>query len=154
MYLLKLKYFGIIQTSFQWFPLKPVASYMAFYFLILIGYFFVSYIFYIENFNMIKIKLNLWNVLSFFAMSFSGIETFHFLVYIWELFKATLFIGWFFCWIWFPNLNLTTVFLCLERTPFPPLVSIYRTQGDSVKHSWQQSLFKRQNTAYHRSRIC
>jgi hypothetical protein len=32
------------------------ASYMAFYFLILNGYFFVSYIFYIENFNMIKIK--------------------------------------------------------------------------------------------------
>jgi hypothetical protein len=35
------------------------ACYMAFYFLILTGYFFVSYIFYIENFNMIKIKLNL-----------------------------------------------------------------------------------------------
>jgi len=35
------------------------ASYMAFYFLILTGYFFVSYIFNIENFNMIKIKLNL-----------------------------------------------------------------------------------------------
>jgi hypothetical protein len=43
----------------QWFPLKPVAGYMAFYFLILNGYFFVIYIFYIENFNMIKIKLNL-----------------------------------------------------------------------------------------------
>jgi hypothetical protein len=28
---------------YQWFPLKQVASYMAFYFLILTGYFFVSY---------------------------------------------------------------------------------------------------------------
>jgi hypothetical protein len=27
----------------QWFPLKPAAGYIAFYFLILIGYFFVSY---------------------------------------------------------------------------------------------------------------
>jgi hypothetical protein len=41
----------------QWFPLKQVASYMTFYFLILTGYFFVSYIFYIENLNMIEIKL-------------------------------------------------------------------------------------------------
>ena len=49
---------SLIKTL-QWFPLKPVASYMTFYFLILTGYFFVSYIFYIENFNMIKIKLNL-----------------------------------------------------------------------------------------------
>ena len=51
--------FPVVNVHVQWFPLKPVASYMAFYFLILTGYFFVSYIFYIENFNMIKIKLNL-----------------------------------------------------------------------------------------------
>ena len=37
----------------QWFPLKLAVGYMAFYFLNLTGYFFVSYIFYI------KIKLNL-----------------------------------------------------------------------------------------------
>ena len=60
-----------------------------------------------------------------------------------------------------------TVFLCLlnalvHRThPLSSpknlgkiLVPIYRTQGDSVKHSRQKSSFKRQNTAYHRSRIC
>jgi hypothetical protein len=60
-----------------------------------------------------------------------------------------------------------TVFLCLlnalvHRThPLTSptnlgkiLVPIYRTQGDSVKHSRQKSSFKRQNTAYHRSRIC
>ena len=34
------------------------------------------------------------------------------------------------------------------------LAPIYRTQGDSIKHSRQKSSFKRQNTAYHRSRIC
>jgi hypothetical protein len=48
-----------VENDLQWFPLKLVASYIAFYFLILTGYFFVSYIFYIQNFNMIKIKLNL-----------------------------------------------------------------------------------------------
>ena len=60
-----------------------------------------------------------------------------------------------------------TVFLCLlnalvHRThPLTSptnlgeiLVPIYRTQGDSVKHSRQKSSLKRQNTAYHRSRIC
>ena len=34
------------------------------------------------------------------------------------------------------------------------LVPIYRTQRDLVKHSRQKSLFKRQNTVYHRSSIC
>ena len=60
-----------------------------------------------------------------------------------------------------------TVFLCLLNTlvhrthPLSSpknlgeiLVPIYRTQGDLVKHSRQKSSFKRQNTAYHRSRIC
>ena len=62
--ILEFEYFSYIVAvigidSYQWFPLKPVASYMDFYFLILTSYFFVSCIFYIENFNMIKIKLNL-----------------------------------------------------------------------------------------------
>ena len=66
----------------------------------------------------------------------------------------------------FPH-ELCTVFLCLLNAlvhrmhPLSSpknlgeiLVPIYRTQGDSVKHSGQKSSFKRQNTAYHRSRIC
>ena len=48
----KIVYFVSAEKNYfshkQWFPLKPTA-----------GYFFVSYIFYIENFKMIKIKLNL-----------------------------------------------------------------------------------------------
>jgi hypothetical protein len=78
----------------QWFPLKLAAVYMAFYFLILTDYFFVSYIFYIENFNMIKIKLNLLKTIQFAECSIVFRDAiFHFLVYIRELFKATLFIG-------------------------------------------------------------
>ena len=56
-----LKWFRRLQR----FPLKPAAGYMDFYFLILIGYLFVSYIFYIKNFNMIKIKLNLLKTIQF-----------------------------------------------------------------------------------------